>query len=409
MSRFGNTCDAEIEREIENCIPKNTKKSQSSIWNQFCIFCKERNFDVDKKQPIEDLAKILMDWGYNMKKKNGEDYKEYVVKTMWNSTAKMLQNLYFEKFKVILNPFTDSAFKKAREARNSKRKRLQNDLAKRKESSVALTKSEIDNMALAWDENTPIGLLKKFFHVVAYELAWRGGEAANCKVHYFKEEKFNNGELTGRIEYNTVFSKTCQGGSKKCCDSKWLIKNRENPDICPVRLFYKILSHRPNHISTDRFFLTPNPFWRNDTSKGWYKNVPLGINEILKWTKISAEKIGLDVKNKKITNHSHRCSTVSNLAKAGVTEQEVIKITGHSSSSSIKPYLQLNSDHHQNLVANLRGKSLDIESTMLPTSTTHLNSTLQTSVREVETTSVIESTAKRQIIYSNCIFNNCSF
>jgi len=28
----------------------------------------------------------------------------------------------------------------------------------------------------------------KFYHVVAYELAWRGGEAANCKVFYFKEE-----------------------------------------------------------------------------------------------------------------------------------------------------------------------------------------------------------------------------
>lgn len=396
MSRFGNTNEADIQAEINNLIPLNTVKSQSSIWNQFSSFCEERNFDLNTKQSVEDVARILMDWGFNMKKKNGDDYKEYVVKTMWNTTAKMIQNMYFEKFNVIFNPFADSAFKKARDARNSKRRKLQGNLEKRKESSVALTQSEIVNMALAWDENTPIGLLKRFFHIAAYELAWRGGEAANCKIYYFREEKSNNGDLTGRIEYNTVFSKTCQGGSKRCCDSKWLIRNTENPNICPVRLFYKILSHRLNHISTERFFLTPNPFWKNNASKGWYKNVPIGINEILKWTIISAEKIGLNTKIKRISNHSHRSSAVSHLAKAGVNEQEVIKITGHSSSNSIKPYLQLDNDHHMNLVTNLRHKSLDSESTTLPTS-------------ERESTSIIESTSTRQIIYENCTFNNCSF
>ncbi|KAK0070822.1 hypothetical protein PV326_002045, partial [Microctonus aethiopoides] len=114
-------------------------------------------------------------------------------------------------------------------------------------------------------------------------------------------------------------------------------------------------------------FITPNPFWKNNVSKGWYKNIPIGINEILKWTKISAEKIGLDTKNKKISNHSHRSSAVSNLAKAGINEQELIKITGHSSSKSIKPYLQLDNEHHSNLVTNLRNQSLDNESTVLPT------------------------------------------
>ena len=115
-------------------------------------------------------------------------------------------------------------------------------------------------MTLLWDENTPEGLLKKFFHVVAYELAWRGGEAASCKTYYFKKETFNNGEITGRIEYNPVFSKTCQGSSKKCPDSKWLIMNKENPDVCPIRLYYKVLSNRPAHISTDRFSSYPIHF-----------------------------------------------------------------------------------------------------------------------------------------------------
>ncbi|KAK0077117.1 hypothetical protein PV326_010267 [Microctonus aethiopoides] len=80
-----------------------------------------------------------------------------------------------------INLFEDNVFKQARDARNSKRKKLQSDSEKRKEISVALTKNKIITMALTWDENTPIGLLKRFFHIAAYELAWRGGEAINCK------------------------------------------------------------------------------------------------------------------------------------------------------------------------------------------------------------------------------------
>lgn len=40
--------------------------------------------------------------------------------------------------------------------------------------------------------------------------------------------------------------------------------------------------------------------------------------------------------------------------KAGVNQQEIIKITGHSSSSSLKPYLQLDDEHHLNLINKLR-------------------------------------------------------
>ncbi|KAK0073939.1 hypothetical protein PV325_008978 [Microctonus aethiopoides] len=99
-------------------------------------------------------------------------------------------NFYEEKMNsTIINMFsiirekgvTYNVFKQARDARNSKRKKLQSDSEKRKEISVALTKNKIITMALTWDENTPIGLLKRFFHIAAYELAWRGGEAINCK------------------------------------------------------------------------------------------------------------------------------------------------------------------------------------------------------------------------------------
>lgn len=39
------------------------------------------------------------------------------------------------------------------------------------------------------NEDTPIGLLKIFFDVVAFELAWRGDEAAQCET---KNKLINN-------------------------------------------------------------------------------------------------------------------------------------------------------------------------------------------------------------------------
>ena len=169
--------------------------------------------------------------------------------------------------------------------------------------------------------------------------SWRGGEGYSACIQYFKEKTDNFGNPKGRIEYNPIFSKTTQGGSKKLSDSKWLIINFDNPQMCPVRLFKKLMEKRGNLIQTDRLFLTPNPYWSQPNSKGWYKNIPVGKNIVSSWFKSAASDIGIGTKKVKITNYSARATAVSKLVKEGVGEQQLIKITGHSNSQSIKPYL----------------------------------------------------------------------
>lgn len=92
-----------------------------------------------------------------------------------------------------------------------------------------------------------------------------------------------------------------------------------------------------------------------------------------RWIKKAAEMIGMDTKKIEITNHSSRSSTGSHLAKAGGNQQEIIKITGHSSSNSLKPYLELDNKHHSNLINNLRDKreAINLNSTEQAKSTTH--------------------------------------
>lgn len=235
-SRFGKESLEEISEEISRCRPINTVRSKNSVWTQFQNFCGERSYDVSSKAlSVEKLDEILLDWGYNMRKADGTHYKELVVKLMWNSVAKQIQEMYFKTFNVTIEPFTGIAFKAARAARDSLRKKLQLVPEFRKTSAAALTNSEIQKMINIYDENTPDGLLKKFYHIAAHELAWRGGEATFCLVKYFREELDNQGVLTGRIEYNPIISKTAQGGSKKLTDSKWLVTNDINKSLCPVR------------------------------------------------------------------------------------------------------------------------------------------------------------------------------
>ena len=218
---------------------------------------------------------------------------------MWNSTAKQLQEMYFVKFQMKFNPFFDVEFLAARAARDAKRRRLQQDPRKRKTSAAALTNEEYKNIVNMWDDNNPVGLQLKFFHVISRELAWRGGEGIMAKVENFVKEIDHQGHFTGRIEYNPVFTKTTQGGSKKLANSKWLIKNESNLNECPVRLFDKYMEKRGN-LQVDRLFVTPNPTWNEQFSKGWYKNSPVGKNTITAWLKESASKIGIDIKKTKL-------------------------------------------------------------------------------------------------------------
>ena len=57
---------------------------------------------------------------------------------------------------------------------------------------------------------------------------------------------------------------------------------------------------------------------------------------------------------KKITNHSNRAAAVTQLAKIRITEDEIVKITGHSSTSSIKSYLQVDGEHHESIIKQMR-------------------------------------------------------
>ena len=99
MSRFGKENQQVIRQEIQNITSDNTRKSKSCVWKQFVEFCDEKLYNIHDCMSVVQVATILEDYAFNMKKKNFEDYKESVDVVMWNSTAKQLQEIYYEKYK----------------------------------------------------------------------------------------------------------------------------------------------------------------------------------------------------------------------------------------------------------------------------------------------------------------------
>jgi hypothetical protein len=153
------------------------------------------------------------------------------------------------------------------------------------------------------------------------------------------------------------------------------------------------MEKRAKNITTNRFFVTPNPHWTNSGST-WYKNFPVGKKTFSKWNKLSAEKSGVDTKQRKITNHTSRSTIVSHMVKIGVQEQELIKISGHTSASSLKPYLQLNKQHHSSIVNKIRSQA-----------SVGVNDSFLNAPAASNTVSSSDSSSK----FANCVFNNCTF
>lgn len=282
---------------------KNTLKSKITIWKQFKEFCNQHNFSYDSTTSIADLSEILKSWGCNMKKVDGRDYKEIVVKYNWNIIAKLLQQLYQNEYNIQFDPFKDIEFLGARQSRDRKRKMLQSNPESRKKTSDALSRNEMIKIIRMYKEDDPDGLQRKVFHALSFALGWRALEATKSLITFFVVEHDDSGNETGRLIYKSLFSRIEHQHSIENDVTLKVIAKSDDEEICPVRLYKKLISKRGDNINTNRLFLTVNPFWNRSS---WFKNMPLGKNLMCSWTKSAAIAIGIDTSKRHITNISYK-------------------------------------------------------------------------------------------------------
>ena len=95
-------------------------------------------------------------------------------------------------------------------------------------------------------------------------------------------------------------------------------------DQCPVQLFKKYISLRPQHTkdSNSLFYIQP-AIKINDMM--WYKNQPVGINSLGKYMKLMSD--GADICKK--TNHSARKTMITKLMQNDIHPNHVAQLSGH--------------------------------------------------------------------------------
>ncbi len=99
----------------------------------------------------------------------------------------------------------------------------------------------------------------------------------------------------------------------------------ENPDCCPVHYFKEYVSKLPESQKCPRLYLAVGTA-KQICNDQWYKDVPMGINNIGTHIKTICKEAGL---KGFYTNHSLQASNVTNLYNSGVAEQIIQENTGH--------------------------------------------------------------------------------
>ena len=121
-------------------------------------------------------------------------------------------------------------------------------------------------------------------------------------------------------------SKTDQRGTGS--HTKGILKSSVGPKYCPVFNYKKWINI--SGISSGKIFRQIDR-----SNKILDKLSDKAVALILKWR---AEKAGIN--SDKLAGHSMRSGIVTSLAKEGVNENEIKKITGHRSSQMVQRYIQ---------------------------------------------------------------------
>ncbi|CAG2211426.1 KCTD1_15 [Mytilus edulis] len=130
---------------------------------------------------------------------------------------------------------------------------------------------------------------------------------------------------------------------------------------CPVESFEFYMDKR--NPKSDCFFQLPR-IKILDSDNTWYTSRPYGIRMLNDMMKSISKDAGL---SKVYTNHCVRATTINVLAHSGVSDREIMKITGHKCERSLNSYHSDSSDKQKrDYSAILQGDSSDTPNAIVP-------------------------------------------
>lgn len=134
--------------------------------------------------------------------------------------------------------------------------------------------------------------------------------------------------------------------------SRYFCTCSDNPNFCLIELVKKFTEKKPMSAREDShpFYLTPVPVKYIKPEGYWYRETQLGKNKIGAFLPDACSLASIG----RHTNHGARRTAVKRMRNAGIPDDRIIKITGHSSVQTLAVYDdELEHDQHvqiQNII-----------------------------------------------------------
>ena len=148
-----------------------------------------------------------------------------------------------------------------------------------------------------------------------------------------------DGKQLSLYVYTEFGSKNRQGGLSSLNLQNKVVRQYENTTgsgTCHVKILNRYLQVLPPEaVDKDVFYLTPLPKVPTDTTKPWFKIIPVGKNRLNTMLREMCAEAGITAN---YTNHSLRAYGTTTMFQAGVSEKLIKQRTGHKSLESLRQY-----------------------------------------------------------------------
>ena len=295
--------------------------------------------------PVHDMDEMLRKYYADVRTKSGQLYSKSAYVNLRASVNRLLTSPPFNR---PVNIMQDRHFQSANNVFWGVIKRLRREGKDTSEHKSPLTAVD---MAKIYSTGTvsltdPVTLQRKVFLEIGLHFARRGREGLrDLRQNSFVVCNDTNGTEYVKMAY-VEKEKNHQGTDAKEKKKNAIMLAQPNDPNCPVRSF-KLYCSKLNK-ECESFYQMPNQRWLSDKD-AWYLPKPAGIGALGNMMKNISKEAKL---SSVYTNHALRVTAATALNHAGFEVADIAQVTGHSSTESLKSYINRPSQEKCNALSN---------------------------------------------------------
>jgi hypothetical protein len=348
--RFIPATHENLDELLASRIPAKTRSKQAWVMKIF------RSWFQDWKVRLDDTLKVLKDledfdksdlnyclkyFVVEIRNQKGDFYPPRTLKEIIAMIQHYFQNSLMRDWSI----FNDKEFQETRNILDAQMKRLASKgIVKGKKRAAPISFDEEEEL---WSkgilgDDSPRKLIETLIYLLGLHLSLRAAKEHRDLV-FGEDSQLELVEMDGEcIKYTERISKNRTYGLKhSTMDPKttFIYPNTANSFRCPVRLYKKYITHRPETNGmkgNPSFYLA---IIDNPKSNVWYKSSPLGVHSIESVVKKVMEKCG---KKGFFSNTSLRRTAMTRLISGDIPDKVIQKKTGRTSDLSDRSYIDMN-------------------------------------------------------------------